>query len=157
MARDLAELLPAELDAKGRSALALTVAEGPAVAEMVRVLLVRARQAGRAEERAARARRRRERHTEDADYARAQVRMLAAMARRGAGDLPALRALAELRQQLAALERLAAAGLHAQGYSWAEIGRALDITRQSAWERLGCQAAPDARNPETGQGVSGDG
>lgn len=130
---DLRALLPARLDDKGETALSiLGSSTTPYQREAVRKLLVRARQAGRAEERAARARRRRERKTEDADYARAQVRMLTAMARRGAGDLPALLALADLAEQLPELQRLAVAGLRAQGHSWADIGRTLGISRQGA-------------------------
>ena len=47
-------------------------------------------------------------------------------------DIEALAGLAELQRDLEAVQVAAIAGLLASGYSWADIGRQLGMTRQGA-------------------------
>lgn len=75
---------------------------------------------------------------ESPDMAAFIGRTIRAMVRRaGEGDLEAISALAQVRRATEQAERDAAAVLRAAGYSWADIGRELGITRQSAQQRLG--------------------
>jgi hypothetical protein len=67
--------------------------------------------------------------------------MLRALARRAGGDpdaLPQLQAAAMLADELM---RHAIDQLRAEGYSWAEIGKRLGMTRQGAQQRYGLRAA----------------
>jgi hypothetical protein len=66
---------------------------------------------------------------------------LRAYARRvGDGDGEALALMLGLADELDAAIAVAVEGLRACGYSWAEIGSRLDITRQAAQERWGTSA-----------------
>jgi hypothetical protein len=65
-------------------------------------------------------------------------RVIRAYARRVADrDIEALTGLAALRDEVDAAMREAVTGLHGNPYSWADIGRALGITRQAAQARFG--------------------
>ena len=81
---------------------------------------------------------RRKRITENDDYAAFARRVIAAYSRRvAAGDIDALTAMARLADDLDHAIGDAISGLRARGYSWAEIGTRLGITRQAAQQRWG--------------------
>jgi hypothetical protein len=68
-----------------------------------------------------------------------RIRKLVDRARRWQHECPPLEALefvAELRAEVAALERAAAADARAADESWQAIADALGISKQSAYERL---------------------
>ena len=78
---------------------------------------------------------------ENDDYAAFTRRVLRAYARRVAtGDIEALIAMTGLASDIDAAIGHAVAGLRAYGYSWAEIGSRLGITRQAAQQRWGSHA-----------------
>jgi DNA-directed RNA polymerase specialized sigma24 family protein len=81
--------------------------------------------------------RREHRHIEDATYARAADRMMGGMGRRASASLDALEALNRQVQQGPVILGLAVEGCRSQGYSDAEIGRALGVTRQRVGQRFG--------------------
>jgi hypothetical protein len=71
-------------------------------------------------------------------YAAFTRRILRAYARRIAtGDIEALTAMTSLAADIDTALREAVIGLRAFGYSWAEIGSRLGITRQAAQQRWG--------------------
>ncbi|HLX49515.1 MAG TPA: hypothetical protein VKS82_14395 [Streptosporangiaceae bacterium] len=74
---------------------------------------------------------------ENDEYAAFAHRVVAAYARRvGTGDIEALTHLARLACDIEAATRTAVTELRdGHGYSWADIGRALGITRQAAQQR----------------------
>jgi hypothetical protein len=75
---------------------------------------------------------------ENDDYARFTRRILRAYARRVAdGDVEALTAMTGLAADIDTALQHAVDGLRAFGYSWAEIGSRLGITRQAAQQRWG--------------------
>jgi hypothetical protein len=75
---------------------------------------------------------------ENDDYAAFTRRILRAYARRVAdGDAEALIAMTGLAHEIDAAIGQAVTGLRAFGYSWAEIGARLGITRQAAQQRWG--------------------
>ena len=75
---------------------------------------------------------------ENDDYAAFARRVLRAYARRIAdGDIDALIAMTGLAQEIDAAIGQAVTGLRMFGYSWAEIGSRLGITRQAAQQRWG--------------------
>jgi hypothetical protein len=75
---------------------------------------------------------------ENDDYAAFARRVLRAYARRVAtGDVEALTLMAGLAGEIDTAIGQAVTGLRAFGYSWAEIGSRLGITRQAAWQRWG--------------------
>jgi hypothetical protein len=75
---------------------------------------------------------------ENDDYAAFARRILRAYARRVAdGDAEALIAMTGLAAEIDAAIGQAVTGLRAFGYSWAEIGSRLGITRQAAQQRWG--------------------
>jgi hypothetical protein len=81
---------------------------------------------------------RRARPVENDDYAAFARRILRAYARRVAdGDVEALTAMTGLSVEIDAAIGQAVTGLRAFGYSWAEIGARLGITRQAAQQRWG--------------------
>lgn len=62
---------------------------------------------------------------------------------RYAGDEPdSLACIVHLAEQLHAGLAQGAAQCRAQGFSWADIGRSLGVTRQAAYQRLGKRALP---------------
>ena len=63
--------------------------------------------------------------------------MRAHAARVGASDLEALADLNALRVDLDGAIGQAVAQLHAAGFSWADIGGQLGVTRAAAWQRYG--------------------
>jgi len=74
--------------------------------------------------------------TENDEYAAFARRILRAYARRvAAGDIEAITCMAALGAELDEAIRHAVAGLRASGYSWAEIGARLNVTRQAAQQR----------------------
>jgi hypothetical protein len=65
-------------------------------------------------------------------------RIMRAYGRRVADrDIEGLKGLADLQAELNVQIRDTAKALQAQGYSWAEIGRTLGITKQAAQQRFG--------------------
>jgi hypothetical protein len=76
------------------------------------------------------------------EYAAFARRILAAYARRVAdGDIAAITDLAALADETDAAIGRAVTGLRGFGYSWAEIGARLGVTRQAAQQRWGTQPA----------------
>jgi hypothetical protein len=75
---------------------------------------------------------------ENDDYAAFARRILRAYARRVAdGDVEALIAMTRQAAEIDAAIGQAVTGLRAFGYSWAQIGARLGITRQAAQQRWG--------------------
>ena len=75
---------------------------------------------------------------ENDDYAAFTRRVLTAHGRRiAAGDIEGLTALAALAADIDTATRTAVTGLRAAGYSWADIGSRLGMTRQAAQQRFG--------------------
>ena len=74
-------------------------------------------------------------------YASFALRVLRAYARRVAtGDIDALTAMTDLSAEIDTAIGQAVAGLRGFGYSWADIGARLGITRQAAQQRWGQSA-----------------
>ena len=81
---------------------------------------------------------RRRRVVENDEYAAFARRVILAHSRRvAAGDIDALTAMATLADDLDTAIRDAITGLRQRGYSWADIGIRLGITRQAAQQRWG--------------------
>ena len=75
---------------------------------------------------------------ENDDYAAFAHRILRAYARRvGDGEVEALALMVGLADELDTAIAEAVRGLRDRGYSWAEIGARLGITRQAAQQRWG--------------------
>jgi hypothetical protein len=78
------------------------------------------------------------RRVENDEYAAFVRRILRAYSRRvGDGDVEALPLLLDLAQEIDTALAKAVEGLRAHGYSWAEIGSRVGITRQAAQQRWG--------------------
>jgi hypothetical protein len=76
--------------------------------------------------------------TENSEYAAFAQRVLRAYSRRIAvGDVESLAHMIALARDIDDAIALAVSGLRAAGYSWAEIGSRLGITRQAAHQRWG--------------------
>jgi hypothetical protein len=81
---------------------------------------------------------RRRRVVENDEYSAFVQRAIRAYSRRiAAGDIDALTGMAALADDLDAAIRHAITGLRNRGYSWADIGNRLGITRQAAQQRWG--------------------
>jgi hypothetical protein len=77
---------------------------------------------------------------ENSQYAAFARRILRAYARRvSAGDIDALADITILAVDIDDVIRRAVTGLRDTGYSWAEIGARLGVTRQAAQQRWGGQ------------------
>jgi hypothetical protein len=75
---------------------------------------------------------------ENPEYAAFARRILKACARRiAAGDIESLALMAELADTIDTCIGDAVTGLREHGYSWAEIGSRLGVTRQAAQQRWG--------------------
>ena len=75
---------------------------------------------------------------ENDEYAAFVRRVLRACSRRvGDGDVEALGLLVGLAEEIDAAMTEAVKGLRGHGYSWAEIGTRLGISRQAAQQRWG--------------------
>jgi hypothetical protein len=75
---------------------------------------------------------------ENDEYAAFARRVLRAYARRVAtGDVEALTPMTDLAEEIDSASSQAVKGLREFGYSWAEIGSRLGITRQAAQQRWG--------------------
>jgi len=75
---------------------------------------------------------------ENDEYAAFARRVLRAYARRVAtGDVEALTLMLGLSAEIDTAIGQAVSGLREFGYSWAEIGARLGVTRQAAWQRWG--------------------
>jgi hypothetical protein len=73
---------------------------------------------------------------ENQDYAAFSRRVIRAAARRiAAGDVEELAHLLGLEREVQCAIQIAVNGLRAQGYSWADIGLRIGITRQAAHQR----------------------
>jgi hypothetical protein len=81
----------------------------------------------------------RRRHViENDEYAAFLTRVIRAYSRRVAvGDIEAVTGMARLAAELDGAMRDAVTGLRAFGYSWADIGTRLGVTRQAAQQRWG--------------------
>ena len=80
---------------------------------------------------------------ENPEYAAFLRRVIAAYSRRvAAGDIEAIPAMAALADHLENATRQAINELNALGYSWADIGMRLGITRQGAQQRWGETPGP---------------
>jgi len=78
------------------------------------------------------------RQVENDEYAAFARRVLRAYSRRvGDGDVEALALMVGPADEIDAAIGGAVRGLHPRGYSWAEIGSRLGITRQAAQQRFG--------------------
>jgi hypothetical protein len=78
------------------------------------------------------------RPVENDEYAAFARRVLRAYSRRVAhGDIDALEDMADLAAEISTTMGNAVAGLRERGYSWAEIGLRVHITRQAAQQRWG--------------------
>ena len=78
---------------------------------------------------------------ENDDYAAFTHRILRAYARRVAtGDIEALTRMTHLADDIETAIRSAVTGLRDHGYSWAEIGSRLGVTRQAAQQHWGAQS-----------------
>jgi hypothetical protein len=78
------------------------------------------------------------RQVENDEYGAFVRRVLRAYSRRvGDGDVEALVLLVGLAEEIDAAMAEAVKGLHARGYSWAEIGSRLGRSRQAAQQRWG--------------------
>jgi hypothetical protein len=81
---------------------------------------------------------RRRRVVENDEYAAFARRVLRAYARRVAdGDVEALTLMTDLADEIDTAIGQAVTGLRGFGYSWAEIGSRLGVTRQAAQQRWG--------------------
>ena len=77
---------------------------------------------------------------ENDEYAAFARRVLRAYARRIAdGDVEALTLMTDLAGEIDTTISAAVTGLRGSGYSWAEIGSRLGITRQAAQQRWGAK------------------
>ena len=80
---------------------------------------------------------------ENDEYAAFARRILRAYAQRIAtGDIEAITHMAALADETDRAIRRAITGLRGYGYSWAEIGARLGVTRQAAQQRWGTPSAP---------------
>jgi hypothetical protein len=83
---------------------------------------------------------RRGRVVENDEYAAFLRRVIRAYSRRvAAGDIEAISAMARIARETDNAIRDAITGLRSIGYSWADIGLRLNITRQAAQQRWGDQ------------------
>jgi hypothetical protein len=90
-----------------------------------------------------------ERITGNEAYAASVVRQIRSMGRRASADLDALAWLAAAAGHARNALAGAVDGCRAMGYSDAEIGAALGITRQAVWKRFGRQPKVDTETTET--------
>ncbi len=76
--------------------------------------------------------------TENDKYGKFVRRIMRAYGKRVADlDIEGLKGLVDLRTELDAQIKESAQTLQAQGYSWAEIGRVLGVSKQAAQQRFG--------------------
>lgn len=81
---------------------------------------------------------RRKRYTDTEDFGRMVERMLRAYGLRvGAADMDDLRQLMTIRELLDQITAEAVEQLRSTGYSWADVGEAMGVTRQAAQQRWG--------------------
>ncbi len=128
-------------------ALIATLAQLPAGdVDQLRSLLARKGRAALAREQEVRRRRRGDRQTEDHVFADAARRMIRALGRRGGFE-----ALYRLEADVAAAQMVAVERMRAEGFSDAEIGAGVGITRQAVRQRVerqrGVVAGPTAEDP----------
>jgi DNA-directed RNA polymerase specialized sigma24 family protein len=82
--------------------------------------------------------RKRRKPVENDEYTAFLARAIRALSRRvSGGDIDAITDMAQLSAGLDTAIRTAVTGLRARGYSWAEIGIRLGVTRQAAQQRFG--------------------
>ena len=91
-----------------------------------------------------------ERVTENDTYAASVVRQIDSMGVRASADVEALRWLAGAVEHARGALAMAVDGCRARGYSDAEIGRALDISRQAVGQRFGRKRDVHTGTPESG-------
>ena len=78
------------------------------------------------------------RQVENDEYSAFVRRILRAYSRRvGSGDIEALALMLSLAEEIDTATAKTVKGLRACGYSWAEIGSRLGVTRQAAQQRWG--------------------
>lgn len=82
------------------------------------------------------------RHVENDDFGSFARRIIQAYGRRVArGDIEALRALRELQSEVDAALDVGVAGLRREGFSWAEIGGRVGMSKQAAYQQWAAAAA----------------
>ncbi len=91
-----------------------------------------------------------ERVTENDTYAASVVRQIRGMGVRASDDLDALQWLAGAAGYARDALAMAVDGCRARGYSDAEIGAALGITRQAVWKRFSRQPLVGGKPAESG-------
>jgi hypothetical protein len=95
---------------------------------------------------------------ENDEYAAFLRRVIRAYSRRvAAGDIEAISAMARIARETDTAIRDAIAGLRSIGYSWADIGLRLNITRQAAQQRWGDQRPPITLLTDLGDADHGTG
>ena len=88
---------------------------------------------------------------ENDEYAAFLRRVIRAYSRRvAAGDIDAISAMARIARETDTAIRDAITGLRSIGYSWADIGLRLNITRQAAQQRWGDQQPAITLVPDLG-------
>lgn len=85
---------------------------------------------------------RRRRVVENDEYAAFLGRVIRAYSRRvSAGDIEAIADMTDLADEMSAAIQHAVTDLRGHGYSWADIARRLNVTRQAAQQRWGSPIA----------------
>lgn len=88
---------------------------------------------------------------ENDEFAAMATRIMNALIRRAAsGDPEDLLLLRQVIDHTEAGLAIAVSGLRSQGHSWSEVGDALGMTKQSAWERFG-KSVPSGDPDTTGE------
>lgn len=148
-----ADRLLAQLDDTEAAHLVGKLGELPNDAvNMVVAALRAARKAGRSDESAARAQRRADRQAnrkDDDKIVYAAESMVKSLARRSAYTLETLAALRQHYDDGPVIMAIAVDGARAQGYSDAEIGRALGVTSEAIGQRYGRRSAAPADRSQT--------
>jgi DNA-binding CsgD family transcriptional regulator len=79
----------------------------------------------------------RKRQVENAEYGQFATRIIHGMYERASGDPDALPALRDIARSAESHMKMAVAALRSEGYSWADIGLRLGISRQAAQQHYG--------------------
>jgi hypothetical protein len=81
-------------------------------------------------------------HVENREYASFAIRVVGALGRRAAQDPDALPELRNVGDQVEYRMKAAIRELRSEGYSWADVGHRLGMTRQAAQQRYGRDRRP---------------
>ena len=77
------------------------------------------------------------REVQNSEYAAFVGRIIRGFGKRAAGDVDVLPALLQAREQLDAAIQAAVEGCREEGFSWAEIGQRVGLTKQACYQRWG--------------------